>query len=72
MPPIQIQPTGRGGRMRRAQREVRQAQTDFETTLSSLTDGWSGLSAAAKTDALRAGVVLCLRVARLVIEQTKR
>lgn len=67
MPPIPIQPTGASGRVKEARRAAQQAAASYADTLANLTDHWGGLATAAKTEALRAGVVLCLRVLRYLI-----
>ena len=72
MAALRLKPTGKAGERRGAARRALAAKEQAVALLVTLTDGWSELTTAAKTEALRQGVVLCLRVALYVITQEPR
>lgn len=72
MPPIPIQPTGAAGRERAARRTARQAATSYDAALADLTTNWADLTAAARSEALRRAVVLCLHLVNWLIERDLR
>jgi hypothetical protein len=71
MPPIAIQPTGKDGRIRDAKRRARQITSNYTAALDDLTTNWSGLTQAAKVEAVRAALVLVMRVVKFIIEKER-
>lgn len=62
-----IQPSGPQSQERLARRQARQALEAWQQAWDNVTTNWDGLTAAAKTQALRQAAQVSLRVARLVL-----
>lgn len=66
MAPFIITATGTHGQAKAHERAARQAAAQLDASIDALTTGWSALTAAQKTEALRAGLVLALRCLKVL------